>query len=81
MELVCNGYLRGWARTISSSPDKGKQPLEAVTIVEDIIDKEFLKFFHGLKTQGWSTESHSLEVDEWRGEWKDSDLRESAKNK
>uniref|UniRef100_A0A1B6EI35 DUF647 domain-containing protein n=1 Tax=Cuerna arida TaxID=1464854 RepID=A0A1B6EI35_9HEMI len=79
--VVLKRIEQGWARTVSSSPARAKQPLEAVTIVEDIVDKEFLKFFDGVKTQGWSTECHSLEVNEWRGEWRDSDLRESAKNK
>uniref|UniRef100_A0A1B6GHA2 Uncharacterized protein n=1 Tax=Cuerna arida TaxID=1464854 RepID=A0A1B6GHA2_9HEMI len=79
--VVLKRIEQGWTRTVSSSPARAKQPLEAVTIVEDIVDKEFLKFFDGVKTQGWSTECHSLEVNEWRGEWRDSDLRESAKNK
>ncbi|XP_054271661.1 RUS family member 1-like [Macrosteles quadrilineatus] len=56
-------------------------PIEAVSVTNDIVDREFKKFHQGILSGGWSTDSHSLLVEEWRGSWHDSGSAEPTKDK
>ncbi|KAM6155882.1 RUS family member 1 [Rhynchocyon petersi] len=50
-----------------ADPEKASRTIVKET--HQVLDKLFPKFLKGLQDAGWKTETHQLEVDEWRATW------------
>ncbi|PSN35287.1 hypothetical protein C0J52_15248 [Blattella germanica] len=69
-------YLERMSSKSSLSPNV-RIPLEAMMAAQETMELEFHIFASEMHEKGWSLASHHLNVDEWRGEWKNNNRQDT----